>query len=54
MADYLRFLSAGGSDHPIELLKIAGVDMTSPETVGSGLAVFSEILDQAEVLLERL
>ncbi len=54
VADYLRFLSAGGSDHPIELLKIAGVDMTSPETVSSGLAVFDEILEQAEVLLERL
>lgn len=54
VADYLRFLSSGGSDHPIELLKIAGVDMTSPETVNGGLKIFSEILDKAEVLIERL
>lgn len=54
VADYLRFLSSGGSDHPIELLKIAGVDMTSPETVEEGLKIFGEILDQAEVLIERL
>lgn len=51
VADYLRFLSAGGSDHPIELLKIAGVDMSSPETVKEGLQIFGEILDQAERLI---
>lgn len=54
VADYLRFLSSGGSDHPIELLKIAGVDMTSSETVNGGLKIFGEILDKAEVLIERL
>ncbi len=52
--DYLRFLSSGGSDHPIELLKIAGVDMASPETVMEGLQIFDEILDQAEAYIERL
>lgn len=54
VADYIRFLSAGGSDHPIELLKIAGVDMGSPEAVNAGLEVFADIVGQAEVLLERL
>jgi len=54
VADYLRFLSSGGSDHPIELLKIAGVDMTSPEPVDAGLKVFNEILDQAEALIEKM
>lgn len=54
VADYLRFLSSGGSDHPIELLKIAGVDMTSPETVNEGLKIFSEILDQADMLIEKM
>ncbi|MBQ3108890.1 MAG: oligoendopeptidase F, partial [Clostridia bacterium] len=29
-SDYLRFLSTGGSDYPLEELKIAGVDLTSP------------------------
>ncbi len=52
--DYMRFLSAGGSDHPIELLKIAGVDMTSPKTVDEGLKIFSEILDQAEALIGKM
>jgi len=28
--DFLRFLSSGGSDYPVELLKIAGVDMSTP------------------------
>lgn len=54
VADYLRFLSAGGSDHPIELLKIAGVDMSSPETVREGLQIFEEILDQAERLIAAM
>lgn len=54
VADYLRFLSAGGSDHPIELLKLAGVDMASPDTVDAGLATFDEILDQVETLIARM
>lgn len=52
--DYLRFLSSGGSDHPIALLKIAGVDMSSPQTVRDGLQIFEEILDQAEALIEKM
>lgn len=52
--DYIRFLSSGGSDHPIELLKIAGVDMTKPDTVSSGLTLFADIVEQASVLLDRI
>lgn len=33
VGDYRRFLTTGGSDHPIELLKIAGVDMSSPQPI---------------------
>lgn len=54
VADYMRFLSSGGSDHPIELLKIAGVDMTSPDPVDAGLKVFAEILNQAEALISKM
>jgi len=42
---YLEFLSSGGSDYPIELLKKAGVDMTSPEPVDRALKIFSGLVD---------
>lgn len=51
--DYLAFLSAGGSDYPIEVLKRAGVDMTTKEPVADALKVFSEVLDQAYAILEK-
>ena len=44
VADYKRFLSSGGSDDPISLLKIAGVDMTSPAPVADALKMFDEML----------
>lgn len=50
--DYLRFLSTGGSDYPIEELKIAGVDLTKPETVRSAMQVFSDSLTELEKLLK--
>ena len=48
--DYKKFLSSGGSDDPISLLKIAGVDMSSPEPVNSALTLFGELLDEMEKL----
>ena len=48
--DYKRFLSAGSSADPITLLKIAGVDMSSPEPVNSALRLFGELLDEIERL----
>ena len=50
--DYLNFLSGGCSRSPIELLKRAGVDMTSPEPVVQALALFDELLDEMEALSE--
>ena len=50
---YLHFLSEGGSDYPIEVLKRAGVDMTTGEPVTNALAVFADILDQMEALLDE-
>jgi oligoendopeptidase F len=52
--DYIAFLSAGGSDYPIEVLKKAGVDMTTKEPVTSALKVFSSVLDEMEKLVEAL
>ena len=48
--DYKRFLSGGCSTDPISLLKIAGVDMSSPEPVNSALQLFGELLDEMEQL----
>lgn len=48
---YLDFLKAGSSDYPIEVLKRAGVDMTSPETIKAALVVFEKTLDEMEQLL---
>ncbi|RNB80097.1 oligoendopeptidase F [Brevibacillus fluminis] len=47
---YLTFLKSGGSDYPLELLKKAGVDMTSPEPIKEALTVFKELLDEMEAL----
>ncbi|MGZ6383889.1 MAG: oligoendopeptidase F [Ktedonobacteraceae bacterium] len=48
---YLTFLSSGSSDYSIELLKKAGVDMTSPEPVRQALQLFDSHLTQMEKLL---
>ena len=50
--DYLKFLSGGCSKSPIDLLKIAGVDMTTPEPVNSGLEMFGKLIDEMEELLK--
>lgn len=48
---YLKFLSSGSSDFSIELLKKAGVDMTSPEPVRQAFQLFESHLSQMEHLL---
>lgn len=48
---YLQFLSGGSSDYPLNLLKNAGVDMTSPEPIREALAVFKELLEEMEQLV---
>lgn len=49
--DYIKFLSSGSSDYPIELLKIAGVDMSKQEPVLSALNTFDELVDELELIL---
>ena len=51
--DYLTFLSGGCNKSPIELLKGAGVDMTGPEPVNDALALFGQLLDEMEALMEE-
>ena len=50
--DYLGFLSGGCSKSPIDLLKGAGVDMTSPEPVDQALKLFGKLLDEMEELMQ--
>ena len=49
--DYKKFLRAGSSDHPIELLRIAGVDMASPQAVADTVEEFETTLKELEKLL---
>ncbi|KOO50308.1 oligoendopeptidase F [Priestia koreensis] len=51
---YVDFLKAGSSDYPINVLKKAGVDMTTAKPVEEALAVFEEKLSEMERLLEQL
>jgi len=48
---YIDFLKAGSSDYPIEVLKRAGVDMTSSEPIKEALSVFEKTLNEMEQLL---
>ena len=50
--DYLGFLSGGCSKKPIELLRGAGVDMTSPEPIKTALDTFGKLLDEFEELMK--
>jgi oligoendopeptidase F len=49
--NYLSVLKAGGSDYPVEILKRAGLDMTTPAPYQAIIANFKDVLDQAEALL---
>lgn len=49
--EYLKFLSTGESDYPIELLKIAGVDMSTKEPVISALSTFNKLVEQLDALV---
>lgn len=48
---YLNFLRSGGSQFPLETLKTAGVDMTTPAPIESTLRLFERRLDELEALL---
>jgi len=52
--DYLGFLSGGCSKSPIDLLKGAGVDMTTPEPINQALQLFDKLLDEMEELTKDL
>jgi oligoendopeptidase F len=49
---YLAFLSAGGSKYPIDLLKDAGVDMTTDEPLDLTMKKMNQVMDEMEKLLK--
>jgi oligoendopeptidase F len=50
---YLTFLSAGGSKYPIDLLKDAGVDMTTDEPLNLTIREMNRVMDEMEKLLAK-
>ncbi len=48
---YLNFLKGGSSDYPIDLLKTAGVDMTTAAPISSALQVFDNLVEEMVILL---
>lgn len=48
--DYFRFLSSGGSDSPVELLKLAGVDLTKKDAFETAMKSFADALEQFKAL----
>lgn len=51
--NYIRFLKSGSSDYPVELLKIAGVDMSSPEPVRMAMETFKNLVGEFEKLISE-
>ncbi|MBN1481088.1 oligoendopeptidase F [candidate division KSB1 bacterium] len=50
---YINFISAGGSDYPINLLKNAGVDMTTSEPFDKTMVKMNRVMDEIEKILEK-
>lgn len=51
---YLTMLKSGGSDYPLELLKRAGVDMTTPAPFEAAFKRYDHLLTEMEKIVERL
>ncbi|MBN2590328.1 MAG: oligoendopeptidase F [Sedimentisphaerales bacterium] len=50
---YMNMLAAGGSDYPIELLKQAGVDMTTSDPFNEMMAGMNRAMDEVEKILDK-
>jgi oligoendopeptidase F len=49
--DYFKFLKSGGSRFPIDSLRAAGVDMSSPAPVEAACSLFARLVDELEELI---
>lgn len=52
--NYLQLLKSGGNNYPMEQLKLAGVDLTKPETMNAVIEEFGKLVDKLEIELNRL
>ncbi|QZP36211.1 oligoendopeptidase F [Halobaculum magnesiiphilum] len=50
--EYRAALRAGGAEYPIDVLDIAGIDMTESDPIESAIGVYDDYLDEAETLLD--
>jgi len=50
---YIQFISSGGSKYPIDLLREAGVDMTTAEPFDKTMIVMNRTMDEIEAILEK-
>jgi len=50
----MKFLKAGHSMYAIDMLKIAGADMTTPKPIEDCMAMFKDLLDELEALLNEV
>jgi oligoendopeptidase F len=51
---YLDFLKSGGSKYPLDTLKDAGVDLTTPQPIVMAVRKFDEIVNRMEIIVKRL
>ena len=51
-ADYREMLKAGGSEYPLDVVELAGIDMASPDPIESAVGVYDEYLDEIAALLD--
>lgn len=52
LAAYLQLLKDGGSDYPLDLVRKAGLDMTSPEPVRAALAEYDRVIGEMEAIFD--
>lgn len=53
LENYLTFLKSGSSEKPLDLLRIAGVDLTKPEPISNAMKIFSDLVDEFVELMEK-
>ena len=51
-ADYREMLAAGGSEYPLDVVELAGIDMASPDPIESAVGIYDEYLDEIATLLD--
>lgn len=53
LENYIKFLSSGGSDYPINELKIAGIDITKPDVILSAIKMFDDTIEEFKSLYKK-